>query len=79
MQTQDDPPDAETEAPVPNVIELPVWRKSPLRSRAKISKLQHDQYPPLPDDEPKLTWEHWAVGGVIAGSFVAAVVMLILS
>ena len=62
-----------------DVTELPVWRKSPLLRRARLRNLRKDIYPPLPDSEPKLHPEHWVIGSVIAGSFVAAVIALILS
>ena len=61
-----------------SVIEFPVWRTSPLRRRARIRRLYHDQYPPLPDTEPKLELEHWLIGLLFAGSLIAALVVLIV-
>lgn len=78
MSTEDDdPPDAKARAST--VAELPLRRNSPLRRGAKVRKLPQNQCPPLPDNEPTLTWDHWAIGAVIAGSFVAAMAVLIFN
>jgi hypothetical protein len=79
MQIQDDTEAAGEQRA--RVIEFPVWRTSPLRRRARvrrIRRLYHDQYPPLPDTEPKLELEHWLIGLLFAGSLIAALVVLIV-
>ena len=52
-----------------NVVQMPLWR-----NRAKPTPI----YYPLPQAEPKLLWEHWAIGIAIVGSITWAVITLIV-
>ena len=45
------------------------------RSRDRIRLVPGDS--PLTDNEQGFTWEHWAIGLVMAGSFVWSILVLI--
>jgi hypothetical protein len=67
----------EREMHAANVIEFRLDRGSPLSHREGSKRFDEVRGPSLGDDEPHLTWEHWAIGLVIAGSCANAVIAIV--
>lgn len=75
MTTGGDAPDAKEKTP--NATDFSLGPMGRLRRRAQLRKLFPSQFLRPPDIEPTLSWDHWAIACVMAGSFIVAAAVLI--
>jgi hypothetical protein len=63
-----------------NVIEFRFHPGNPLRHREQLRKPRDEALGlGFVKNEARLTWEHWAIGAVIVGSFVNAIISITTS